>query len=388
MKILIASGSFKDVYSPSEAVDMLADVFLKHGHDVVKCPFCDGGEYTFDVLERTLGEFEEVLVDDVINVYGRHVQSHYLVDKDDVAHIVSSEILRLYPEEDNYKNPLKLTDYGFGQLILDAVNKGFKNINLYLGGTSTVDFGMGMLQALGGRLYDASGMLIAPYVTAETLSQISKIVFDSTKYRDIKVTVIADGDAKAYEMEGITALKVGRLFKGQKDLIVSSAKEAAQAVMEATGFGDKRPFSGAAGALLYGIDSIFRATYVLGGDYFANLLKLKEKICACDYVVTGEGRYDNTACGKAPASIAGIASSFGKPVALICGQIDKKGVPNYESGAIHNLPEAERLGISIILTCQKYYDEHPAVGTYKEQIDYYRKKTPEIIDALLAEVKL
>lgn len=387
MKVLIASGSFKDVFSPSEAVNMLGDLFSKQGHDIIRCPFCDGGEYTFEVLGKTLEAPREILVDDVVNAYGKRIPSHYWADKNGVAHIVSSEILRLHPNEDRYKNPLQLTDYGFGQLIMDAIEKEFQDIHLYLGGTSTVGFGMGMLQALGGKLYDSSGGLIVPPATAEMLKKLCEISVNRTKYKDIRVTVIADGDAKAYEMNGITGLKIGRTYENQKDDIILHVQMAAQSVIRVTGFGDKRPFSGAAGGLLYGIDSIFQADYVLGGEYFINLLNLKEKISACDYVVTGEGRYDNTVCGKAPASIAGIASSLGKAVILICGQIDKAGIPDYEDGIIYNFPGAVKVGINVILTCQKYYDEHPAKGTYREQIGYYRKMTSRIIESLITEVK-
>ena len=53
MNILVASGSFKDVYTPKEACEMINDVIktLKIDNLIVeKIPMVDGGEYSNDVL--------------------------------------------------------------------------------------------------------------------------------------------------------------------------------------------------------------------------------------------------------------------------------------------------------------------------------------------------
>ena len=44
------------------------------------------------------------------------MQVRYLVNGSE-AHVISSEVVRLYPHEEAYKNPLLLTDYGIGQII-------------------------------------------------------------------------------------------------------------------------------------------------------------------------------------------------------------------------------------------------------------------------------
>lgn len=388
MKILVASGSFKDVFSPYDVVDMLSEVFEDCGHEVIKCPFCDGGEYTYEVLSMILDSPKEISVEETINAYGKKDKSHYLIDKNKIAHIVSSEILRLYPDEDIYKNPLKLTDYGLGQLIKDAIDRNIQDIILYLGGTSTVDFGMGMLQALGGKLYDEKEILLEVPVTPEFLQKINWIEINKSRFKNINLKVVVDGDAKADEMEGITRLKVGKIYQSKVEDIVNQIKIVSQAVIHTTGYGSRHQFSGAAGGLFYGIDSSFKADYTLGGDYFINLLGLKNKMAECDYVVTGEGRYDNTACGKAPVSIASLAASLGKSVIMVCGQIDKNNLDSYESGIIKDSAKAKQLGIDTIITCQKYYDDHPVCGSYKEQIEYYKQITPRVLKKLIKEMKL
>ena len=149
MKILVATGSFKDVYSPLEAADVLCSALDREKNEVSMVPFCDGGEYTFEVLKHCF-DFRERTVEQVVNPYGKPVSSRCLF-RGKEAHLVSSCILRLFPQEDEFKNPLELTDYGFGQMIRDALCHGCTKLTLYLGGTSTVCSGMGTIQALGAR---------------------------------------------------------------------------------------------------------------------------------------------------------------------------------------------------------------------------------------------
>ena len=46
------------------------------------------------------------------------------------------------------------TTYGVGELILDAISKGFPQIIIGLGGSATNDAGCGMAAALGVKFYD------------------------------------------------------------------------------------------------------------------------------------------------------------------------------------------------------------------------------------------
>jgi glycerate kinase len=60
------------------------------------------------------------------------------------------------------RNPLRTTSFGTGQLIRHALDAGARRFVLGIGGSATNDGGAGMLQALGGRLLDATGADLAP----------------------------------------------------------------------------------------------------------------------------------------------------------------------------------------------------------------------------------
>lgn len=389
MKILVATGSFKDVFSPLEAADVICSALDRDKNEVTSVPFCDGGEYTYEVLRHCFG-YEEQPVEQVINPYDRACACSYLVQGDE-AHIVSSSILRLYPEEDVYKNPLNLTDYGYGQLIADALKRGCRKLTLYFGGTSTVSCGMGALQALGARLFDAEGNLMSEPCTGADLNRIAHIESPETDYSGIDVHIVADGNSKVDALPGITGLKVGRHWSEEKEKIVSSSMEGIRNVLKLTGISPQKDFTGAAGGLLFGLEQIFpHIRYTLGGLYFNEVLGVEKKISDCDLVITGEGRYDNTADGKAPAVIAMLAKKHAKKAILVCGQIDKKAVGSYRGGIIHceDEPQFFRQGIEQVLTCQEYFDSVSLPDSYEACIRLFREQTPQLIRELFRKAGL
>ena len=59
MKILIATGSFKDVFNPIEAAEVIRNA-LSPDNESVLLPFCDGGEYTYEVLKHNFSFYHEI----------------------------------------------------------------------------------------------------------------------------------------------------------------------------------------------------------------------------------------------------------------------------------------------------------------------------------------
>ena len=389
MKILVATGSFKDVYSPLEAGNVICSALDREKNEVSMVPFCDGGEYTFEVLQHCFS-LEERTVEQVVNPYGKRVSSRYLVQGEE-AHLVSSSILRLFPQEDLRKNPLALTDYGYGQMIADAIVQGCTRLTLYLGGTSTVCCGMGTIQALGAKLFDRDGKLIASPCMGADLNRIARIEPPDIDYSGIKIHIVADGNSKVDALPGITGLKVGKALAEKKSRIVEESMAGIENVLAVTGISPDQDFTGAAGGLLFGLEQIFpEIRYTLGGLYFNQVLGIEQKVRQSDLVITGEGRYDNTADGKAPAVIAMLAKKHGKRAILVCGQIEKKAVKSYRGGVIlcEKEPQFQEQGIEQVLTCQEYFDTVTLPDSYEDCIRFFRENTPIMISQLFRKIGL
>ena len=206
------------IHNIIESLDM-SDINLE------TVPMADGGEYSNEVLLNSLN-CKKVSVSNIVNPYGKKVESHYLELGDNSVFIGSSEILGLSPSEDKYKNPLNLTSYGFGQLILDAINKDYKNIYLGLGGTSTVDGGIGMIQALGGVFYGNGNVIKGSnkYLMSHNLLDIDKIDLSkiSEKIENIKITAVCDAGINLEEMYTPNNQKISNYHNDKRKNIINT----------------------------------------------------------------------------------------------------------------------------------------------------------------------
>ena len=151
MKFLFASDSFKGTLSSEEISVLLADAAKKQFPDCTYTgiPIADGGEGTVDaVIKVTKGSYRKLsvkgpLFEDVEASYG-------VIDgRSAIIEMAAASGLPMVPADK--RNPLHTTTYGTGQLIKDALEQGFRNISVAIGGSATNDGGMGAMSALGVR---------------------------------------------------------------------------------------------------------------------------------------------------------------------------------------------------------------------------------------------
>lgn len=374
-KVLIASGSFKDVFTSSESGEMIRKL-LAHDYETEVVSVCDGGEYTFDVLRSYYNENAVVhTVNDVLNPYFKKVNVPFL-GVGDTAYVVSSEILHLSLEEDRYKNPLNLTDYGLGQVISAGIMAGYKRICLCLGGTSTIGFGLGVIQALGCRLLDSENREINDPICLKDYPLIQRIEWCSGEYQDIEILVINDGITRGCDLFRVNPIKIGNCYSREKEEILTEIERITEQVYRLTGLSPEDAFSGNGGGIFYGIHQLFHPAYLKGAEYFCDLFHLDEKIQLCDLVITGEGRFDNPDLGKTPVVVSKYAKRLNKPVIYVCGEIAPEWGP--DCSGINHIPELkEQYGIDVILSCSEDYQADTLSEENRTQ--YYKENTPVIL---------
>ncbi|HEY5039405.1 MAG TPA: glycerate kinase, partial [bacterium] len=152
MKILIAPDKFKGVSTAQEISEILRNLIQKQlpQAQLRLCPVADGGEGTLiSIIYLLKGKTINATVNDPLM---RLKQSQYgiaqLPEKDTgiIEMAQASGLFRLTMEE---RNPLETTTYGTGELVLDALKYGARHLKITLGGSATIDGGLGFLQALG-----------------------------------------------------------------------------------------------------------------------------------------------------------------------------------------------------------------------------------------------
>ena len=192
MKIVIAPNSFKESLTSIEVCEIIEETLKKLNNGIIteKIPLADGGDGTISVLQKTLGgEIENIKISDPLGK--RKIPAPLLRlsnKKTIVIEIASSSGLHLLKKED--RNPLYTSTYGTGELLKKVISEHNK-IWLAVGGSSTVDGGMGILAALGFVFLDKNGKILQP--KGENLINIKKIIYPND-YDSLlgKITILAD----------------------------------------------------------------------------------------------------------------------------------------------------------------------------------------------------
>jgi glycerate kinase len=210
-------------------------------------------------------------------------------------------------------------------MIRAALEEGVREIILGIGGSATVDGGIGMAQALGYRLLAADGSECGR--GGEALATIAAIETDGVlpALADCRIRVACDvtnpllgerGAARVFgPQKGATPEMVELLEAGLGNLGQVWIREGF--LTDVTNPGD-----GAAGGLGAGLRAFCNAEMTSGADLVAAITGFDAEIRDAQILVTGEGQTDEqTAGGKLCAVLAAKARKAGARTILISGAL-------------------------------------------------------------------
>jgi glycerate 2-kinase len=326
MKFLVASDSFKDSLSAYEVGEAARQGILSVIPDagVENSPMADGGEGTIDALLACMeGKEKEVVVHDPLM---NRITASYVVLEEDTVFIESarSSGLPLVPFE--YRDPMKTNTYGLGEQIRDAVQSGYRNIVISLGGSATNDGGVGMLQALGWKFYDRDGDLVGneenPMLKVASFSDDDRL----PGLGQCTFTIASDVTNPFYGLQGAAHIFGKQKGATDRDIIQldKSLADLAELFEKAYGINLQHVAgAGAAGGLGGGIAAGLKGVIQSGVETIAKLTNLEEKVAEADVIFTGEGSLDKQSLmGKVPVGVAKLAKKHGKKVIGIAGRVD------------------------------------------------------------------
>src|ERR687893_3013918 len=146
--VLVAPDSFKGTFRSSQVAGAIGRGLERAGlmpPDL--CPVADGGEGTLDALLPQLGG--EVVGVEVQDPLGRPVRAGFgLVEDGGTAIVEMAAASGLHHVAEHERDPLRATTHGTGELIAAAVGTGAQVVLVGVGGSATVDGGVGALEVL------------------------------------------------------------------------------------------------------------------------------------------------------------------------------------------------------------------------------------------------
>ena len=223
MKLLFASDSFKGSLSSEKTVALLAQAAetVFGACETSGVPVADGGEGTVDaVIQAENGRKITVPVHGPL-MEEIHAEYGIFGDNKAVIEMASASGLPLVPAEK--RDPRNTTTYGTGELILDALEKGYRDISIAIGGSATNDGGMGCARALGIRFLDADGRELEGF--GRDLIHVDRIDVSGLDKRlaDAAITVMCDVTNPLCGKDGATytfGKQKGATPEIQKDIII------------------------------------------------------------------------------------------------------------------------------------------------------------------------
>ncbi len=325
MKIVVAMDSFKSSISAVSACKTIKDTLLSINPEltVINIPMADGGEGTAEAMMaarrgkwikvQTMGPLQEMLVD----------AGFAFFPDTKVALVEMAKASGLELLSPKQTNPIKTTTFGTGQLIRAAADYGAEKILLAVGGSATVDGGVGAAQALGWKFLDSEGNKIG--FGGGQLEHITQIIRpDKLDLPEIEVLCDVDnplcgenGAARVFApQKGATPKMVEQLEAGLNHL--------AEIVNQQLGIEiDIIPGSGAAGGLSAGAVAFMGAKLVSGVETIIRETGLEKEISDADWVITGEGRFDSQSLrGKVVSGVTKAARLSGAKICVIAGRVE------------------------------------------------------------------
>jgi len=326
MHFLIAPNAFKNSINAMDAAVAIGKGLeqsrLNASYDLF--PIGDGGDGTAAlIIHHCGGKSVPCAVHDPL---GRLIESRFgWVEETKTAVIELADVSGLRLLVPGEYNPLHYTTFGTGELIRSALDRSPRELVLGIGGSATVDGGVGILQALGIRLLNAKKEIIVNLPLG--LSELESIDVSELDSRILKTNLVVLCDVSNFLLGEKGAAAVFGPQKGAKtsdikilDAGLSKLREKAIEVMKVDM--NAALYGGAAGGVAAGLYAFLHARLVSGIEYFLDITGFDKQLEKAEMVITAEGSLDEqTLQGKGPFGVARRAKEKDIPVVAMAGKI-------------------------------------------------------------------
>jgi glycerate kinase len=268
-----------------EAATLLAAGMRRvDGVEAVEAPVADGGEGTAAVIHAALGgEWRTAVVTDP---FGRTVAARWLLLDDGTAVVDAAAAIGLPLVREDERDPLRATSRGLGELLLATLAAQPASLLVGVGGTATVDAGVGMRGVLGSWLHDVPIRVAC----------------------DVRNPLLGERGA-------------ARVFGPQKGADADGVEELELRLAALEELAPYRDLPGAgAGGGLGAAFAAMGAELVDGAELVLDLTGFDDEARDATLVVTGEGTVDATTFeGKAPGAVLRRCEALGVRCELFGG---------------------------------------------------------------------
>ena len=316
-RVVCAPDSFKETLSARAAASAMAAGVARVDEAIVcdQCPVADGGEGSLDALvTATKGTIHRAIVTGPL---GQPIEARYGIGGDRRTGFVelaeASGLALIAPDR---RDPTRTTTFGTGELIAAARERGCETIVLCIGGSGTVDGGVGIAQALGAKFFDASGRRLDAPLSGGRLLEIASYEPPASVP---KINVACDVTNPLCGPQGAAVVYAPQ--KGATAQQVRQLDAALRHLASLTTVDPNLPGTGAAGGAGFALAAFCGATLQPGIELILEAVQFRRRCQDAVLVLTGEGCLDAQSLhGKATIGVARAAAQLGVPTIAIVGR--------------------------------------------------------------------
>jgi glycerate 2-kinase len=336
--LLLAPNSFKECADSVEITRILSSELENSVNwQIIEKPLSDGGDGFLQVCESLFqGNRLNYLIK---NLYDEQIKPVDVVysKENKLVIIESAEVLGLKRIPDEFRNPMLFNSKGLGELFhfikndVSSEKIDVEKVIIGVGGTATVDFGLGAASVFGLKLLDNDNnkleVIPANYLKIkEIVYSKPDLPFDLEVVADVKTPLFGNNNAieiyskqKGANQNHITELVSG--FTNIYNLLLNNKL-----------IHSDRQLNGSGGGLAAGLEVLFGAEIISSEVFIDEILLSDIDKSSIDAVVTGEGAFDEQSLqDKGAHIIIEKFREYNKPIFLICGTIEKSISDNLPS---------------------------------------------------------
>jgi glycerate kinase len=327
-RILIAPNSFKECADSLTIAELIKENLnhLKNTDLIVK-PISDGGDGFLNVCKYYFGGDKRFYSISAAYDESRFDSPVLYCQNRKEVYIESADVLGLKVVPKQYRNPLELSSKGLGELLF-RINEDIMieqiiadKVYLGIGGTATIDMGIGMMSKMGLKLYDIDDKEIN--VLPKNFSAAAKVAYESAQLSFKIIPVIDVANPLIGELNGI------QTFGPQKgadentiSILINHFNHLLNLLENKKLDIFSQILSGAGGGIPAALQIFYDCKPYSSSDFISKNIELHKFKNNVRYLITGEGAFDyQTNFGKGAGILIESFTSFVDKIFMVCGKM-------------------------------------------------------------------
>lgn len=363
MNILIAPNSFKECADSVEISEILSKRLSTHlDFKIIQKPLSDGGDGFLSVLKNIFKTSEfDINAEDYFN---RPQTYKLLIDENiETGYLESASIIGLKCFDEKDRKPLILNSAALGKVIkqistdVQQAKYKIKTLIIGIGGTATIDFGIGACTQLGLKLLDVKGNELIPI--PKNINQVEQLKFTKQEI-PFSIKCVVDVDTDLIGEPG--AIEIYGKQKGASEDDIKIIKTGIEKIINLfsidKNFTLPKKINGAGGGLAAGLNIFLGTEIIHAEDFITNIILKDLNLNDIDAVVTGEGSFD-------------LQSFEGKGAGIILKLFSKKNIPIFLINGSTNLSSSIKLSNNVhIINLTDFFDsKESSIKNYSAGLD-------------------